>query len=98
MIMSFKVFGVDVEDFQHLLDIVTEELTSDDTYVDEDTGKLYRIDDIYDLYEFCCDSVEGNYNEFEQMFDEMGNHFDGLFIDSSDPYEDARRFYNSTRF
>ena len=94
----FEVFGIECEDFENLVDIVTEELTKDDSYVDEDTGKLETIGGVEDLYDFCIDSVTGDVDGFIQMLDEMGNHFDGICIDTVGRYDDAISFYNSTRF
>ena len=94
----FEVFGIECEDFETLVDIVTEELTKDDTYIDEDTGKLETIGGVEDLYDFCIDSVTGDIDQFNQMLDEMGNHFDGIYIDTVGRYDDAMSFYNSTRF
>lgn len=94
----FEVFGIECEDFETLVDIVTEELTKDDTYVDEVTGKLETIGGVEDLYDFCIDSVSGDVDGFIQMLDEMGNHFDGIHIDTVGRYDDAMSFYNSTRF
>ena len=94
--MKFDVFGETVESFEELLDVVINELTYDDTYIEEETGSLYGIDDIDDLHDFCCENVS-DYDAFCEML-ESEKEFDGLDIDLSDPYEEARRFYNSTRF
>lgn len=93
---KFILFEKEVKNFDELLDVVINELTYDDTYVDEESGSLYEIEDILDLHDFCCDNVD-NYEAFDKMLEDNKNNFNGIEIDNSDPYAEAKAYYYSTR-
>ena len=93
---KFILFEKEVENFDELLEVVVDELTYDDTYVDEETGSLYEIEDILDLHDFCCDNVS-DYEAFDKMLEDNKNNFDGIEIDDADPYAEAKDYYYSTR-
>lgn len=93
---KFILFEKEVENFDELLEVVVNELTYDDTYVDEESGSLYEIEDILDLHDFCCDNVS-DYEAFDKMLEDNKNNFDGIEIDDSDPYAEAKTYYYSTR-
>ena len=93
---KFILFEKEVENFDELLEVVVNELTYDDTYVDEESGSLYEIEDILDLHDFCCDNVS-DYEAFDKMLEDNKNNFDGIEIDDEDPYAEAKAYYYSTR-
>lgn len=93
---KFILFEKEVENFDELLEVVINELTYDDTYVDEESGSLYEIEDILDLHDFCCDNVS-DYEAFDKMLEDNKNNFDGIEIDDADPYAEAKAYYYSTR-
>lgn len=82
----FKLFGKEINTFDELIKAVTEELTQDDTYIDEFTGRLPRINDILDLNDFCCDEFKNDeeYEKFDKMLEENKDKFHGIDIEEGD--------------
>lgn len=82
----FELFGKKINTFDELIESVTEELTQDDTYVDEFTGRLPRISDILDLNDFCCDEFKNDeeYEKFDKMLEENKDTFHGIDIEEGD--------------
>ena len=95
--MTFILFNRLVDTFEDLIETVTEDLETDD-YWRDCNGNLPIIsdkDDLHDLVEQYID--EDDYNEFRALLYDESNDFNGIEIDDSDPWDEAKRYYYSTR-
>ena len=95
--MSFIIFGEIVETFDELVEAVVNEFTYDSYWIDED-GKLPTVETKDDLHDICESWVEEeDYEKLKDCIYDDSVEFEGIYIEDSDPYAEARDFYNRTR-
>lgn len=79
------LFGNEIKDFDELVAVVEEEISSDSYWVDDIDGSLPSIDDVSDLHDLLEGWVsEDDLSEFESILDEGQKSFEGIEFETGD--------------
>ena len=88
-----ELFGKEIHDCDELISAVLDEITLDDIADEYGIRKSIDQDWIHDKY---CDYFdEEEYEKFEKML--YSEDYGDIELDFSDPHQEARDFYYSTR-
>lgn len=96
-LMTLIFLGNEVDTIDELVEAVLDDITIDD--LADDYGcvqKTIDLDYIHDRYCYLYEDDDEEYKEFERILNQ-DTDFTEIELDFSDPWDEARRYYYSTR-